>query len=321
MTNGQSIDMAAACSQLVADAYSRPRPAAHIIVFANEKGGVGKSTLAFHAAIALANAGARVLAVDCDSRQRSLHTALENRRGTMTCLGVALPCPRSAVVERPGAGTAALLGEIARMGTGCRFIVIDAPGYDSPLARCAIALADTLVTPVNASFIDLAHLGRFNPADMSITRLGPFGDLVSGLQHTRVEQGRGAADWLLFKNRVRGNEMRQQERVDLALALLAQGLGARVGSGFAERVGYRELVMFGLTHPDLARIPQLGAVKVRETQEVDRMLAELRLPPMEVAAPRKEDVRAWVQAQTRSNYLNALRAHVSPQPAPLRAHA
>lgn len=319
MTDGSEIEVACAFSQLVADIHRRPRGQAHIIVFANEKGGVGKSTLAFHAAVALANAGASVLAIDCDTRQRSLHTALENRRATMTCLGIALPCPRAAVVERQGA--AVLTQEMGRLGTGCRFVVIDAPGHDSPTARAAIALADTLVTPVNPSFVDLAHLGRFNPATMAVTTPGPFGALVGGLQRERVRQGHGAADWLLLKNRVRGSEVRQQELIDQALALLAKGLGARVGSGFAERVGYRELFMFGLTHPDIARIPQLGAVKVRETQEVDRMLAELRLPPMGVAAPRAETTRAWVRAQTRSNYLTALKAHVAPQSAPLRIRA
>jgi chromosome partitioning protein len=306
-------------AQLVANAHSRPRGSAHVIVFANEKGGVGKSTLAFHAAVALANAGATVLALDCDTRQRSLNSGLENRRATMTCLGIALPCPRSSVVERPG--LVSLTQEMARLGSGCRFILIDAPGHDSPSGRAAIALADTLVTPVNPSFVDLAHLGRFNPATMTLTAPGPFGALVASIQQERARQGIAAADWLLLKNRVRTSEMRQQERVDHAIALLAEHLGARVGSGFTERVGYRELVVFGLTHPDLARIPQLGAAKARDTQEVERLLAELRLPPMEITNPRGATAQTRVLAQTRSNYLTSLKAHVAPQGAGLRARA
>lgn len=318
MQTSFSMQPVPALGQLVADVHSRPRSRAHVIVFANEKGGVGKSTLAFHAAVALANAGAAVLAVDCDSRQRSLHTALENRRATTTCLGTKMPCPRLAVVEQ--STTAGLFAEMARLGDKCRFILIDAPGHDTPAARSAIALADTLVTPVNPSFIDLAHLGRFNPATMELTAPGPFGALVASLQQERERQGLRTADWLLLKNRVRPNEARQQERVDHALVMLAEQLGARIGSGFAERVGYRELVSFGLTHPDLQRIPQLGAVKPRETQEVDRMLAELRLPPMGLPAPREQGSQAWVKAQTRTNYLKALKEHVAPQGG-LRARA
>jgi chromosome partitioning protein len=39
----------------------------HFIVFANEKGGTGKSTTAVHTAIALAATGSRVGALDLDT--------------------------------------------------------------------------------------------------------------------------------------------------------------------------------------------------------------------------------------------------------------
>jgi chromosome partitioning protein len=44
----------------------------HFIVFANEKGGTGKSTTAVHSAVALAAAGRCVAAVALDTRQRKL---------------------------------------------------------------------------------------------------------------------------------------------------------------------------------------------------------------------------------------------------------
>jgi chromosome partitioning protein len=44
----------------------------HYIVFANEKGGTGKSTTAVHTAIALASAGHRDGALDLDGRQRTM---------------------------------------------------------------------------------------------------------------------------------------------------------------------------------------------------------------------------------------------------------
>ena len=55
----------------------------HFIVFANEKGGTGKSTTAVHTAIALAASGHRVGALDLDSRQRTMTRYLENRDATM----------------------------------------------------------------------------------------------------------------------------------------------------------------------------------------------------------------------------------------------
>ena len=66
---------------------------AHFIVFANEKGGTGKSTTAVHAAVALAAQGRRVAAIDLDTRQRTLGRYLDNRGGTITRLGVDLPMP------------------------------------------------------------------------------------------------------------------------------------------------------------------------------------------------------------------------------------
>src|SRR3954471_150329 len=66
---------------------------AHFIVFANEKGGTGKSTTAVHAAVALAAAGRRVAALDLDTRQRTLGRYLDNRAETVKRLGVDLVMP------------------------------------------------------------------------------------------------------------------------------------------------------------------------------------------------------------------------------------
>jgi chromosome partitioning protein len=65
----------------------------HFIVFANEKGGSGKSTSAVHTAVALAAAGRRVATLDMDTRQRTLARYLENRQATMRRLNVDLPMP------------------------------------------------------------------------------------------------------------------------------------------------------------------------------------------------------------------------------------
>ena len=73
---------------------------AHHIVFANEKGGTGKSTTAVHVAIALAARGARVSCLDLDSRQRTLYRYLENRRETMKRRDISLPMPTFDVFDQ-----------------------------------------------------------------------------------------------------------------------------------------------------------------------------------------------------------------------------
>ena len=49
------------------------RSAPHRVVFANEKGGTGKSTTAVHVAVALAYQGAKVAGLDLDTRQRTFY--------------------------------------------------------------------------------------------------------------------------------------------------------------------------------------------------------------------------------------------------------
>ena len=147
---------------------ARRRPQGHVITFANEKGGVGKSTLAFHCAVTLAHRGMNVLVVDCDRRQQSLDRFLEARDGTARALKVALPRPSHVVLDKQSG--AVLAQEIERLGRGCDFVLIDLAGQDSPTARRAIALADTVVTPVNCSPTDLDALGRINPVRTTIAK-------------------------------------------------------------------------------------------------------------------------------------------------------
>ena len=174
---------------VIADIMGRPRPDARVIVVANEKGGVGKSTVAFHLCIALADAGLKVAAIDLDRRQQTLSRVLQSRDGTARRLGVALPIPRQISLQMPSG--AMLCQEISRIGWDANVIVIDAAGYDSPIARRAIALADTLVTPVSPSFIDLDVLGHFHPVTLEFT--GPGVLFRHGERAGRSAAARGPA--------------------------------------------------------------------------------------------------------------------------------
>ena len=85
---------------VLGDLEGRRRPRGHIITFANEKGGVGKSTLAFHCAVALVHRGLKVIAVDCDRRQQSLHRLFDARDGTARTLKVDVPRPLHFVLDK-----------------------------------------------------------------------------------------------------------------------------------------------------------------------------------------------------------------------------
>ena len=140
----------------------------HVIVFANEKGGTGKSTTAVHVAVALAAQGRSVAALDLDHRQRTLARYLENRAATMRRRGVELPQPGFAVVD--GSNEGAFDAALAEASSSAEFVVIDTPGRDDATARRAATLANTLVTPMNDSFVDFDLIGQVDPESYKVSR-------------------------------------------------------------------------------------------------------------------------------------------------------
>lgn len=262
---------------VVADIAARPRTNARIITVANEKGGVGKSTVAFHLAVALADCGHKVLAIDLDRRQQSLSRALIGRGGTAKRLGLRLPMPRHLLLKQPSG--AQLCQEIARAGWDCDYVVIDAAGHDSPIARRAIALAELLISPVNSSFVDLDLLGCFHPVSGKLLGPGCFAAMVSELRAARSDAGLPALDWLVLQNRKRRDSSHNQNKVDNALRRLAPRLDFRLGAGLSERVAYRELFALGLTHLDLRRIPDLARSKPIALGELESLLDDCEFEP------------------------------------------
>ena len=151
----------------------------HRIVFANEKGGTGKSTTAVHVAVALAFGGARVVAFDLDHRQRTMCRYFENRAETGQRRGVDLPTATCHVVE--GMDEAAMETFIETRSAGADFVVIDTPGRDDPLARHAATTADTL-TPVTPG----AAAGS---ASSALNRIPPPGAVVSWVPTPHCQRG------------------------------------------------------------------------------------------------------------------------------------
>ena len=294
------------------DVASRLRPNAHIIVFANEKGGVGKSTLAFHCCVALSNAGKKVLAIDLDRRQQSLETVLTNRDATASSLQIDVPRPRHIVLQKQSG--AMLHQEILRAGPQCDYVIIDVAGHDSAIARFAMGMADTLVTPMNGATMDLALLGRFDPVSGLLREPGCFAQLVQGLRDERLRRGMTPTDWVVIKNRVRDSEARQQDHVDRALNQLSPELGFRLGSGFRERVAYRELFTFGLSHLDRSYFPGLTRSHTPTALEILRLIEDLQLPEREIEHPKRDRPRQFppVGLKSARNFGASLYAYMRP---------
>ncbi len=253
---------------------------AHRIVFANEKGGTGKSTTAVHVAVALSYLGAKVTALDLDPRQRTTHRYIENRQGTMERRGIALPTPDCEVFG--GTTVEALLEEIARLESDCDFLIIDNPGRDDPLARAAAENADTLVTPLNDSFVDFDLIGQVDSENFRVKKLSFFAELIweARLKRSRatIKGDRPEMDWVVVRNRTGHVEARNMVRIESALEEMSKRVGFRVAQGLSERVIYRELFPSGLTLLDKGHLGELGTSHLIARQELRALLKSLRLP-------------------------------------------
>ena len=253
----------------------------HFITFANEKGGTGKSTTAVYTAIALAASGHRVGAIDLDSRQRTMTRYFENRDATIRRLDKTLLRARYAAVEE--LTEANFEGAIKGMAGEVDVIIIDTPGRDDPVARSAIHKADTLVTPMNDSFVDLDLIGQVNPDTYKVTKPSFYSELIWNSRTERAKNVGKTVDWVVLRNRLQHVDSHNLRRVGAALDELARRVGFRVIPGLGERVIYRELFPKGLTLLDLADLGEVGIAHIAARQELREMIAGLGIPAADEA--------------------------------------
>ena len=250
----------------------------HVIVFANEKGGTGKSTTAMHA---LAVKGTRVACLDLDHRQRTMGRYLDNRAATVTRTGADLAIPRHATGDgREHGDFDELFADLAR---GADYLVIDTPGRDDPVARTAATRADTLVTPMNDSFVDFDLIGQVHPETFKVTRPSFYSELIWDARKARAKADGATIDWVVLRNRLQHIEARNMRRVSDALDQLAKRVGFRIIPGLGERVVYRELFPAGLTMLDAAQFGAMGLSHVAARQELREMMSGLALPEPQLA--------------------------------------
>jgi len=257
---------------------------AHFIVLGNEKGGTGKSTLAMHIIICLLNAGKKVAVIDLDSRQKSVARYLHNRQVHIASSGADIVMPDFMVVAQ---STASALKDreaedqqnfqkvLAKFKSAADFVVIDCPGNDTYLSRLAHALADTLITPLNDSFVDLDLLGEVSADDFQVKKLSYYSEMVWDSRKFRAASGRPPMDWVVVRNRLASLGSRNNKRVHTVLDALQKRLMFRYLPGLYERVIYKELFPSGLTILDVSNANSLSNVAAK--QDVRALVDSLNL--------------------------------------------
>ena len=266
---------------------------AHIIVVGNEKGGSGKSTTSMHVATALARLGFRVGGLDLDLRQKSFGRYVENRQAYLKRAGLDLPSPSyselpelapEALQQGENAFDARLSAAVAALEAVSDFIIIDCPGSHTRLSQVAHSLADTLITPLNDSFVDFDLLARVDPETGKVKGPSIYAEMVWNARQLRAQAGLKPIDWIVLRNRLGAQAMHNKRKVGAALEDLSRRIGFRVVPGFAERVIFRELFPRGLTVLDLkdTGVDQMNLSNVAARQEVRELMKSLRLPNVTV---------------------------------------
>jgi len=279
---------------------------AHVVVLGNEKGGSGKSTTALHVAVALMKAGQRVATIDLDCRQQSFTRYINNRLSWARRTGLDLEVPvhrciklgeTMQIADNESSELEQFMAAVSAVERTFDFIVIDTPGSDSYLMRLAHAMADTLVTPINDSFLDFDVLGTVDAANYSVTGESHYAEMVRDARRKRRQLDGATTDWIVVRNRLSMLGSRNKQLVADGLKELSLRLGFRSIDGFAERVVYREFFPRGLTALDdlneetLGTRPSMGHVTARE--EVMGLLRQWKLPLDERGRRRAASRAEW----------------------------
>jgi chromosome partitioning protein len=268
---------------------------AHIIVFGNEKGGSGKSTAATHVAVGLMRLGYKVGTLDLDARQGTLTGLLRHRWNYIKEHEIDLPYPLHMLIDKSQAETTAEAEDeernfmqmaIAELETTCDFVIVDTPGTHNHLSVMAHEYADTLVTPVNDSMVDLSVLADIDSKTLEIHKPSVYTDMVHEAKVKKFERVNASGEdrkadmhWIVMRNRRSHLAMKHKEDIDTALENMAQHYDFTYLQGFGERVIFRELYLHGLTLLDIKQTGERGGSltlsEIAARQEIRTLIAAI----------------------------------------------
>jgi chromosome partitioning protein len=265
----------------------------HVVTIGNHKGGCGKSTVAMHLIVSLLKEKRRVASFDLDLTQQTLTRYIENRTEWARLNGVALEVPDHYTVAEPSVtaphpeatDASAFTSTLAALPPGFDFVVIDTPSGENHLSLLAHALADTVITPINDSFVDLDVIGTMAPSSEFKPRRSRYSEMVATAGERRRLVSSRPTDWVVVRNRLPRLMSRNQRQVAQMLEVMAPELGFRTARGLSDRVIYREFFPVGLTAFDPLDEARLGLranlAHVMARSEVRELMQDIGVLPSE----------------------------------------
>ena len=185
--------------------------------------------------------------------------------------------------------------------------------------RLSHSMADTLVTPLNDSFVDFDVLATLDPTNFTVTGESHYARMVrEARRQRRLVDGR-LTDWIVVRNRLSQLGSRNKKLVGEGINELSRRMGFRCIDGFAERVVYREFFPRGLTALDnldettLGTRPNMSHVTARE--EVIALLNALHLPLSENGRRRAAARAEWYSVMDQPLRSTTSWPDAAPQPA------
>lgn len=222
-----------------------------MIVLANTKGGVGKSTLAVHIALWLHDQGHRTALLDADKQRSSSQWIAEAE-------------PKIAV--RTADTPEQCLFEARGLSESHDFLIGDGPGGLDDLSRTLLILADLALFPIGPSILDLrsvTHATEVLRYAQGINRGKPYGRLIL-------------------------NKIRKRDTISRELRLAAPGLGVGVATAAVRDLqAFRDAAQQGTV---VTRMGNRSAEAAAEVEALCRELladALLSAPPRRMEKPQE----------------------------------
>ena len=148
--------------------------------------------------------------------------------------------------------------------------------------RLAHSLADTLVSPLNDSYIDVDVFIRVHHDREQRGAVAHYADLVLQARRKRRIVDNGVIDWVMVRNRIASLASNNAKQIAISIGRLSRELGFRVADGLHDRVIFRELFPIGLTALDpIEEARNNGALTTSQLsarREIDDLVEALALP-------------------------------------------
>ncbi|MDT8448413.1 MAG: ParA family partition ATPase [bacterium] len=203
-----------------------------IIAFGNQKGGVGKTTLAVHLAARLAQTGKKVLLLDADKQASALDWAsVREVEPLFTSIGL----PKETIHK-----------ELKTLAQPYDWVVIDSPPHSAGILRSILLASDLFLVPISPSALDVWSSK----------------EMLDLLAEARIFKESLAAAFVINRKIV-GSVLGR----DIAAALKELGLPT-LQQAISQRIAFAESMSLGLTVGEYAAAGTAAAEIDSLTQEI-----------------------------------------------------